>query len=170
MEQFVRDARITMIYEGANGIQALDLVGRKLGKDGGRAMKAFLAEVRDFIREGKSDSALAEYLAPLEAALGQLERATIWIAERAKANPDEIGAASTEYLHLFGLTALDYMWAKIVKAVLARQAAGTSNVELDAKVALARFFNQRVLPQSAVHLAKLQSGADVLMALPNEIL
>jgi len=106
----------------------------------------------------------------LEGALGQLEQATIWIAERAKSNPDEIGAASTEYLHLFGLTALGYMWDKIVKAVLARQAVGTSNAELDGKLALAWFFNQRVLPQSAAHLAKLQSGADVLMALPNKML
>ena len=166
MEQFVRDARITMIYEGANGIQALDLVGRKLTKDGGRAMKAFLGEARDFITDGKRDPALSEYLAPLEGALGQLEQATIWIAERAKSNPDEIGAASTEYLHLFGLTALAYMWAKIVTAVLARQAAGTSNPELDAKLALARFFNARVLPQTAAHLAKLRSGAEPLMALP----
>ena len=132
MEQFVRDARITMIYEGANGIQALDLVRRKLTKDDGRAMKAFLGEARDFISENKSDSALAEYLAPLEVALGQLEQATTWIAQRAKANPDEIGAASTEYLHLCGLTVLDCMWAKIAKAVIARQAAGTSNPELDA--------------------------------------
>ena len=170
MEQFVRDARITMIYEGANGIQALDLVGRKLGKDGGRAMKAFVTEAHDFIKDGKSEPALAEFLAPLEGALGQLDEATIWIAERAKTNPDEIGAASTEYLHLFGLTALGYMWDKIVKAVLARQAVGTSNAELDGKLALARFFNQRVLPQSAAHLAKLQSGADVLMALPNKML
>jgi acyl-CoA dehydrogenase len=169
MEQFVRDARITMIYEGANGIQALDLVGRKLAKDGGRAMKAFLAEAHEFVKDGRSDPALAEFLAPLEGALGQLEQATIWIAERAKANPDEIGAASTEYLHLFGLTALAYMWSRIVKAVLARQAAGTSNVELDAKLALARFFNKRILPQAAAHLAKVQSGSEVLMALSSEM-
>ncbi|HZZ25376.1 MAG TPA: acyl-CoA dehydrogenase C-terminal domain-containing protein, partial [Roseiarcus sp.] len=169
MDQFVRDARITMIYEGANGIQALDLVGRKLPKDGGRAMKAYLGEVHDFLSDNKGDAALAQYLAPLEGALEQLEQATIWIAQRSKTNPDEIGAASTDYLHLFGLTALDYMWAKIAKAVLGRQAAGTSNPELDAKLALARFFNERVLPQSAAHLAKLQSGAETLMALPREM-
>jgi acyl-CoA dehydrogenase len=161
--------RRATIYEGANGIQALDLVGRKLPKDGGRAIKAFQGGVRDFISEGKREPALAEYLAPLEIAVGQLEQASAWIADHAKANPDEIGAASTEYLHLFGLTALAYMWAKIAKAVLARQAAGTSNAGLDAKLALARFFSKRVLPQSAAHLAKLQSGAEALMDLPNEM-
>ena len=166
MEQFVRDARITMIYEGANGIQALDLVARKLPKDGGRALKAFLAEARDFANAGRSDTKLAEFVAPLEGALGRLEQATVFIAKTSKTNPDEIGAASTDYLHLFGLTALAYMWARIVKAVLARQAAGTSNPELDAKLAVARFFNARMLPQTSAHLASLESGAEPLMALP----
>ena len=104
MEKFDRDARIAMIYEGANGIQALDLVGRKLPKDGGRAIKAFLGEVREFIGDNGSEPTLAQYLAPLEGALKQLEQGTTWIAQRSKTNPDEIGAASTDCLYLFGLS------------------------------------------------------------------
>jgi len=168
MEQFVRDARITMIYEGANGIQALDLVGRKLPKDGGRAATALFAEISDFLGQNKDDSALAPYLAPAKTALDQLRQATKWLVENTKLNPENVGAASTDYLHLFGLTALAFMWARMAKAVLARQAAGTSTPELDAKLALAKFFGDRMLPQAGAHLAKLTSGAETLMALPAE--
>ena len=169
MEQFVRDARITMIYEGANGIQALDLVGRKLTKDGGRAVTAFVAEISNFLGQNKDDSTLKPYLAPLKTALDQLCLATTWLAENTKLNPDNVGAASTDYLHLFGLTALAYMWTRIAKAVLVRQAAGTSVPELDAKLALAKFFYERMLPQAGAHLAKLTSGGETLMALPSEM-
>ncbi len=166
MEQFVRDARIAMIYEGANGIQALDLVGRKLPKDGGRAMSAFFAEVNGFLTANKEDAALAPYLAPVKSALGQLQQATMWLMQNGMKNPDNAGAASTDYLHLMGLTSLGYMWARIVKAVLARQAAGTSNPGLDAKLALAKFFNARMLPEAGAHLARIASGAETLMELP----
>ena len=169
MEQFVRDARITMIYEGANGIQALDLVGRKLTKDGGRAVTAFVAEISNFLGQNKDDSTLKPYLAPLKTALDQLCLATTWLAENTKLNPDNVGAASTDYLHLFGLTTLAYMWTRIAKAVLVRQAAGTSVPELDAKLALAKFFYERMLPQAGAHLAKLTSGGETLMALPAEM-
>ena len=134
LEQFVRDARIAMIYEGANGIQALDLVGRKLAKDGGRALTAFFAEINGFLSENKEDEKLAPYLAPVKAGLGQLQQATMWLMQNAMKNPDNAGAASTDYMHLFGLVALSYMWGRIVKAVLARQAAGTSTPALDAKL------------------------------------
>ncbi|MGA8583623.1 MAG: acyl-CoA dehydrogenase C-terminal domain-containing protein [Roseiarcus sp.] len=166
MEQFVRDARITMIYEGANGIQALDLVGRKLPKDGGRAATAFFGEISGFLAENKEDAALAPYLAPLKGVVGQLQQATMWLMQNATKNPDNAGAASTDYMHLFGLTALGYMWARIVRAVLARQAAGTSNEALDAKLALAKFYNARMLPEGGAHLARIASGAETLMALP----
>ena len=166
MEQFVRDARITMIYEGANGVQALDLVGRKLPKDGGRALTAFFAEISAFLAENKDDAALAPYLTPLKTALGQLQQATMWLMQNAMKNPDNAGAASNDYMHLFGLTALAFMWARIVKAVLARQAEGTSEEALDSKLALAKFFNARMLPEAGAHLARLTSGAETLMALP----
>jgi alkylation response protein AidB-like acyl-CoA dehydrogenase len=166
MEQFVRDARITMIYEGANGIQALDLVGRKLPKDGGRAATAFFGEISGFIAQNRENEALAPYVAPLKGVLGQLQQATMWLMQNAMKNPENAGAASTDYMHLFGLTALGYMWARIAKAVLARQAAGTSDEALDAKLWLARFFNARMLPEAGAHLARISSGAETLMALP----
>ena len=168
LEQFVRDARIAMINEGANGVQALDLVGRKLAKDGGRALTALFAEINGFLNENKDDEKLAPYLAPVKGASGQLQQATMWLMQNAMKNPDNAGAASTDYMHLFGLVALSYMWARIVKAVLARQAAGTSTPALDAKLWLARFFNARVLPEAGAHLARIASGAEPLMALAAE--
>ncbi len=166
MEQFVRDARIAMIYEGANGVQALDLVARKLPKDGGRAVMAFFGEVSQFIAGAKNDAALAPYLGGLQAALGHLQQASLWLSRNGLADRDNAGAASYDYMHLFGLTALGYMWARIVKAVLARQAKSDSNPALDAKLTLAKFFNERMLPETAAHLARLSAGASTLMALP----
>jgi acyl-CoA dehydrogenase len=168
MEQFVRDARIAMIYEGANGVQALDLVARKLPKDGGRAVMAFLRELSQFLAEEKNDAALAPYLSGLQAAVGHLQEASLWLSRNGLVDPNNAGAASTDYLNLFGLTALGYMWARIVKAVLARQAGGESNPALDAKLTLAKFFNERMLPETAAHLARLSAGAATLMALPAE--
>jgi alkylation response protein AidB-like acyl-CoA dehydrogenase len=168
MEQFVRDARIAMIYEGANGVQALDLVARKLPKDGGRALMAFFGEIGGFLAENKDDSALAPYLGGLKTALGHLQQASLWLSANGLANPNNAGGASTDYMHMFGLVALGFMWARIAKAVLARQAKGASRPELDAKLTLAKFFNERMLPETAAHLARLSSGAATLMALPAE--
>src|ERR1700735_1001400 len=125
MEQFVRDARIAMIYEGANGIQALDLVGRKLPRDGGRALQAFLAEVSGFIKEHGDDANLAPFVKPLAQAIGKLQQATMWFMQNALGNPDNAGAGSTDYMHLFGLVALGYMWCLIAQAAYAK--GGTSN-------------------------------------------
>ena len=102
MEQFVRDARIAMIYEGANGVQAMDLVGRKLPRDGGRALQAFFTEVQGFIKENGGD-AMKPFVAPLGVALGHLQQATMWLMQNAMAKPDNAGAAATDYMHLFGL-------------------------------------------------------------------
>ncbi len=106
MEQFVRDARIAMIYEGANGVQALDLVGRKLPKDGGRAVMGFFGEIAQFLAVNKDDDALAPYLVGAQGALGQLQQATMWLSKNGLADPNNAGAASTDYMHLLGLTAL----------------------------------------------------------------
>src|SRR5271170_5481084 len=116
MEQFVRDARIAMIYEGANAIQALDLVGRKLPKDGGRALQTFLAEVTAYIKERGADASMAPYVKPLGEAIGELQQATMWFLQNALGNPDNAGAGSTDYMHLFGLVALGYMWCLIAEA------------------------------------------------------
>ena len=127
MEQFVRDARIAMIYEGTNGIQALDLVGRKLPKDGGRAMMGFLGDIKSFIKDNETDGSLAPYLLGLKQGLAHLEQATMWFMQNAIAKPENAGAGSYDYMHLFGLVALGYMWAQIAKAAIARKAAGNGD-------------------------------------------
>jgi acyl-CoA dehydrogenase len=166
MEQFVRDARINMIYEGANGIQALDLVGRKLPKDGGRAITAFFGEISAFIKEHKEDAELAPHLGGLKTVSGQLQQATMWLMQNAMGNPDNAGAGSNDYMHLFGLTLIGYMWARIARAVLAKKAKGEADAELEAKLTLAKFFNERMMPEAGAHLARLSSGAASIMAVP----
>jgi alkylation response protein AidB-like acyl-CoA dehydrogenase len=160
MEQFVRDARIAMIYEGANGIQALDLVGRKLAKDGGRAVMAFFNEVQTYLKDRVGSDALNEYLKPLGAALAQLQQATMWFMNNAMAKPDNAGAGATDYMHLFGLVALGYMHARIAEASLAG-----SDEAAKTRLVTARFFMQRMLPEVATHLARIEAGADTLMEL-----
>src|SRR3984885_2837586 len=122
MEQFVRDARIAMIYEGANGVQALDLVGRKLPKDGGRALRAFFGEVSAYIKEHGADAAMAPCVAPLGKALGELQEATMWLVQHAMGHPENAGAGATDYMHLFGLVALGYMWCLIADAAKSKAA------------------------------------------------
>jgi alkylation response protein AidB-like acyl-CoA dehydrogenase len=170
MEQFVRDARIAMLYEGANGIQALDLVGRKLGKDGGRAMMAFFNEVQGYLKEHANDDALNPYLKPLGQSLAHLQQATMWFMQNALAKPENGGAGATDYMHLFGLVALGYMWCLIVEAARAKLAAGAGANEaaLNTKLVAGRFFMERMLPETSAHLARIQSGAASIMELPAE--
>jgi acyl-CoA dehydrogenase len=170
MEQFVRDARIMMIYEGANGIQALDLVGRKLGRDGGRAITAFFKEVSDYVKEHSGDDAMKPYVAPLGEALATLQQATMWFMQNAMKKPDNAGAGSTDYMHLFGLVALGYMWAQMARAAQDKLKAGANGSEerMKAKLVTGKFFMERVLPESATHLKRIQTGADTMMALSAE--
>ncbi len=170
MEQFVRDARIAMIYEGANGIQALDLVGRKLPKDGGRAIMAFFTEVQSYMKDHASDAALKPYLDPLGKALGHLQQATMWFMQNAMKAPDNAGAGATDYMHLFGLVALGYMWCRIVEAANAKLANGANgNADrLKTKLVTGRFFVERLLPETAAHLARIEAGAKSTMELPVE--
>ena len=168
MEQFVRDARIAMIYEGANGIQALDLVGRKLSKDGGRALQAFFAEVQGFIKDKSADAAMKPYVEPLGKAAGHLQQATMWFMANAMAKPDNAGAGSTDYLQMFGLVALGYMWARMAKAAQDKLKAGP-DARMNAKLVTGRFFMERVLPETAAQLARIQAGAASTMELPDEM-
>ncbi len=170
MEQFVRDARITMMYEGANGIQALDLVGRKLPKDGGRALQAFFGEVQGFIKEHGSDDGMKVFAEPLSKALGHLEQATMWFMQNAIAKPDNAGAGSTDYMHLFGLVALGYMWCRMAAAAQSKLKAGGNGAaeRMNAKLVTGRFFMERVLPETGAHLARIQAGAASTMELPAE--
>jgi alkylation response protein AidB-like acyl-CoA dehydrogenase len=170
MSQFVRDARITMIYEGANGVQALDLVGRKLAANGGRAIFAFFAEIDDYAHAHEGDKALAAYIEPLSRAKAHLQEATMWLMQNGMANFDNAGAAGHDYLHLFGLTALAYMWALMAEAALAAKANGGGEAFYDAKLATARYYVERVLPEAGAHLAKVKAGAAPVMALEAEAL
>src|SRR5882724_4789249 len=148
MDQFVRDARIAMIYEGANGIQALDLVGRKLPKDGGRAVQAFFGEVSAYIKEKSADEKMKPYVAPLATALGHHQQSTVWFMQNAASKPDNGGAGATDYMHLFGLVALGYMWCRIVEAANAKLAGGAGDAErMEAKRVTGRFFMERMLPE-----------------------
>jgi alkylation response protein AidB-like acyl-CoA dehydrogenase len=166
MEQFVRDARIAMIYEGANGIQALDLVGRKIGKDGGRALMSFLGEIGAYVQEKGADERMKPYVGPLGAAAGHLQAASMWFMQNALGKPDNAGAGSYDYMQLFGLVALGYMWARIAEAALAKQ--NGSADRMSAKLVTARFFMERMLPETATHLARIQSGAASMMELADE--
>ena len=169
MEQFVRDARIAQIYEGANGIQALDLVGRKLGKDGGRALMAFLGELGAFVKEKEADEKMKPFVAPLGAAAGHLQQASMWFMQNAMAKPDNAGAGATDYMHLFGLVALGFMWCKIVEASLAKlPEANGAAAYYNGKLTTARFFMDRMLPETAMRLARIQAGAASTMELPDE--
>jgi alkylation response protein AidB-like acyl-CoA dehydrogenase len=168
MEQFVRDARIAMIYEGANGIQALDLVGRKLPKDGGRALMTFFNEVSAFAKENAGEE-MKPYVAPLQNALGHLQQASMWFMQNAVGKPDNAGAGSYDFMHLFGLVALGYMWAHIAKAALAQKNNGNgAGPRMDSKLVTGKFFMERMLPETAAHLARIQAGSGSVMELPAE--
>ena len=170
MEQFVRDARIAQIYEGANGVQAMDLVGRKLPRDGGRAVMAFFNEVGAFCQEHAGDDTMKPYVTPLQQALGHLQQATMWFMNNAMAKPDNAGAGAYDYMHLFGLVAMGYMWARMAKAAQEKKALGNGvAAKMDAKLLTGRFFMERMLPETGAHLARISSGADTTMAMPAEM-
>ncbi len=165
MEQLVRDARITMIYEGANGIQALDLVGRKLAQDQGRALQAFLGELQDYVQQ-HADVAMRPHVGPLATALGHLREATQWLMQNAVARPEEAGAAATDYMHLMGLVVFGYMWCRIAETALAKLAADSSAPRMRDKLVLGRFYAERMLPETALRLARIKAGAVSMMELP----
>lgn len=170
MSQYVRDARITMIYEGANGIQALDLVGRKLPAKGGRAITAFFKEVGDFCEENRDNEKLAPFTKALKRGLNDLQAATMWFMQNAMDKPDNAGAGSTDYMHLFGLVSLGYMWGLMAKS--AQEKLDSGEVEATSfhenKLITARFFMERMMPETSVRLARIQTGADSMMAMAAE--
>jgi alkylation response protein AidB-like acyl-CoA dehydrogenase len=167
VEQFVRDARITQIYEGTNGIQAMDLVGRKLPKDGGRAVRAFFETVGREIAEAKAGRDPAGVAAALEPALADLQAATVWLAQHGMADPDNAGAGAYAYMDLMGLVSLGWMWLKIAAASSRALANNTSDkVFHQAKLATASFYAQRELPLSTALRRKIEAGAESLMRLP----
>jgi alkylation response protein AidB-like acyl-CoA dehydrogenase len=169
MEQFVRDARIAQIYEGTNGVQAMDLVGRKLPKDGGRAIQMFLKLVAEEAAEAAGDERLKPLAEALQRALSDLQAATMWLMQNGMANPNHAGAAAHHYMTIMGIVSLGLMWlrmAKVSAAALADGAAGEPFHEN--KLITARFFAARIMPETQSLRAKIEAGADTLMALPAE--
>jgi len=164
-EQYVRDIRITQIYEGTNGIQALDLMGRKVVGNNGAFYKLFEQDVNDFIATQESNEAMAEFIEPLKAALENLNDLTHWVIDRAQNNPNEIGAASVEYLAVFGYTALAYMWAKMSAVALNK----ADETFYKAKLSTARFYVKRLLPRYIGLTAAVKGGAEPLFELEEEM-
>ena len=167
MSQFVRDARITMIYEGANGVQALDLVGRKLAADGGKPIMGFFETVKGFIKEHEGNAALkAGFLDPLKAASKDLQAAGMFFMQAGMKNPNAALAGSYDFMHLFGHVALGYMWARMAVAAQKALDDGTGDAQFyQTKLATGRYYMARQLPMTATHLARIESGADPVMAL-----
>jgi len=153
-----------MIYEGANGVQALDLVARKLAADGGKPLVAFFETIKSFIKDNEADEILArDFLAPLKAASKDLQAAATFFLQSVK-TPNAVLAGSTDFLHLFGHVCLGYMWARMAKVALAAE----KDDFHAAKRATGRYYMARQLPATALHLARIRTGADPVMALPEE--
>ncbi|GHF16778.1 acyl-CoA dehydrogenase [Kordiimonas sediminis] len=166
MEQFVRDARITQIYEGTNGIQALDLVGRKLGGNGGRATQAMLKMLGDFLAEHKDNEKLADFTGPLADGVKDLQNAVMWLMQNGMANPDNAGAGATSFMHLMGHVLLGYMWTRIAAVATDALANGTDDPAFyENKLIVGRYYMNRRMPEIKALLAELQAGADDVMAL-----
>ena len=166
MEQYVRDARIAQIYEGTNGIQALDLVGRKMGQGYGRLLRQFFHPLQQFIEEHQANEAMQEFVFPLAKGFAKLQQSTAIIAQKGLKNPDEAGAASSDYLRQFALVALAYMWCLMVQAAQKKLADGEGDKAFyEAKIETARFFMARMLPEADARFKMVMAGGDTLMAL-----
>ena len=168
MSQFTRDARIAMIYEGANGVQALDLVGRKLAQDGGKHVMAFFEMVKTFIKEnaGQDEAYDKDFIEPLKAASKDLQAAGMYFMQNGMSNPNHALAGSNDFMHMFGHVCLGLMWARMGKVSSDTLAAGTDDATFyETKLATGRFYMARQLPATALHLTRIQSGSDTVMAL-----
>ncbi|WP_265500583.1 acyl-CoA dehydrogenase C-terminal domain-containing protein [Paracoccus beibuensis] len=170
MSQFVRDARITMIYEGANGVQALDLVGRKLAQDGGKHVMAFFEMIKSFCKQHADNEALAaDFIAPLKSASKDLQTAAMFFMERGMKNPDDALSGSYDCMHLFGHVTLAFMWARMAVAAQAALGAGAEDADFyRTKLVTGRYYMKRQLPMTATHLARIRSGAATVMELEAE--
>ncbi|MEC8838435.1 MAG: acyl-CoA dehydrogenase C-terminal domain-containing protein [Pseudomonadota bacterium] len=169
MSQFVRDARIAQIYEGTNGVQAMDLCGRKLAQKGGAAVQAFFKVVGNDIAEAKGDETLAPLAEAMEKALGQQQAATMWFMQNAMQNPNHLGAGAHHYMHIMGIVTLGWMWLRMAKVAQAALAAGTDDKAFyEAKLTTARYYMDRYLPDAGALRRKLETGSDSMMALSEE--
>jgi len=169
MEQYVRDARITMIYEGANGVQAMDLVGRKLAQNGGRSVQAFFKLVDDECAAAKS-GAMADFAERLEKANGELKASTMWFMANGMANPNNVGAGAHHYMHIMGIVALGLQWLRMAQAANAAITGGAANAKFyEAKLVTARYFAERFFPDCGSLRRKIEAGSEAVMALEPEL-
>ncbi len=165
VEQFVRDGRINQTYEGANGVQAMDLVGRKLPRKGGAAPMALFATIGGFLGENANDEKLAPFVKPAQRGLDTLQAATMWLAQHGLANPNDAGAGATDYLRMMGIVVVGYMWARMAKLAQAKLAANPSNAGFyQEKLISARYWMERMMPECAMLSERIQAGSATLMA------
>ncbi|UWP99268.1 acyl-CoA dehydrogenase C-terminal domain-containing protein [Aliiroseovarius crassostreae] len=166
MSQFTRDARITQIYEGANGVQALDLVGRKLAAGGGKPIMGFFDMIKSYCKEQGDDEAMAEFITPLKEASKHLQSSAMYFMQSGMKNPNDALAGSYDFMHLFGHVCLGFMWARSARAALDALAGGTSDATFyETKLTTARYYMSRRLPATAMHLARIESGSATVMGL-----
>jgi len=165
VEQFVRDGRINQIYEGANGVQAMDLVGRKLGRKGGAAPLALFNTINGFIDENGGDAALAFCVKPLRDGLEALQGATLWLAQHGMANPNDAGAGAVDYLWLMGIVVTGWMWARMAKHAQTKLAGNPQNSPFyEQKLISARYWMERMMPECAMLRARVEAGSAAIMA------
>jgi acyl-CoA dehydrogenase len=167
MSQFARDARITQIYEGANGVQALDLVGRKLAQDGGKHVMAFFEMVKSFIKDNGGDEEYEKaFLEPLKKSSKELQAAGMYFMQNGMKNPNNALSGSYDFMHMMGHVCLGLMWARMAKAAQEAIDNGASDRDFyDAKIATGRYYMARQLPATKMHLSRIETGADTVMAL-----
>jgi len=164
VEQFVRDGRINQTYEGANGVQAMDLVGRKLGRKGGAAPMALLGQIGGWLKDN-GDDAMAPFVKPVQRGLDTLQQATLWLAQHGLQNPNDAGAAATDYLRLMGIVVVGWMWARMAKLAQTKLAAGGGNAALyNGKLNCARYWMERMMPECAMLFERIQAGSATIMA------
>ena len=169
MEQYVRDARITMIYEGANGVQAMDLVGRKLAQNGGRAVQLFFKLIDDECAAAK-DGVMADFADRLGKAAGELKAATMWFMQNGMANPNNVGAGAHHYMHIMGIVAIGLQWLRMGAAAQIALDGGTTDTAFyEAKLVTARYFAERYLPDCGALRRKIEAGSEAMMALTPEM-
>jgi len=169
MEQFVRDSRIAMIYEGTNGVQAMDLCGRKLASKGGKAVQAFFAMIDEEIAAAKEVAELKDIAERLEKGLGEQKAATMWFMQNAMANPNHLGAGAHHYMHIMGIVTLGFFWLKMAKTALEALASEPEDAAFyQAKLTSAAYYAERFLPDAGALRRKLEAGSENMMALPEE--
>ncbi len=165
VEQFVRDARINQTYEGANGVQAMDLVGRKLGRKGGAAPIALFGLISGWLGENAGNETLAPFVEPVQRGLDTLQQATMWLAQNGIANPNHAGAGAVDYLRLMGIVVTGWMWARMAKLAQEKLAGGAANAALyEAKLVCARYWMERMIPECPMLFERIRAGSDTIMA------